>query len=164
MPSTATPSCRAAVLTWQEEQTRFAFQNGQAAFMRNWPYAFALMDGAESAVAGRFAVAPMPGQAGGAPTAALGGSTLAINAFSDQPDDAYRLIAFLPQPAQMIERAEVAGQFPPRPALYDDPALADALRIPAAEARRIIEAAVRVRCRRSTASCRASCRSRCIAP
>jgi multiple sugar transport system substrate-binding protein len=131
-----------AVLTWQEEQTRFAFQNGQAAFMRNWPYAFALMDEAGSAVQGRFAVAPMPRQAGGAPTAALGGSTLAVNAFSDQPDDAYQLIAFLLQPAQMIERAEVAGQFPPRPALYADPALADALRIPAAEARRIIEAAV----------------------
>ena len=42
----------------------------------------------------------------------------------------------------MVERAEVAGQFPPRPALYDDPALAAALKIPAAEARRIIEAAV----------------------
>jgi multiple sugar transport system substrate-binding protein len=131
-----------AVLTWQEEQTRFAFQNGQAAFMRNWPYAFALMDDAGSPVRGRFAVAPMPGQAGGAPTAALGGSTLAVNAFSDQPDDAYRLIAFLLEPAQMIERAQVAGQFPPRPALYDDPALAEALRIPVAEARRIIEAAV----------------------
>ena len=131
-----------AVLTWQEEQTRFAFQNGQAAFMRNWPYAFALMDDTESAVAGRFAVAPVPGQAGRAPTAALGGSTLAVNAFSDQPDDAYRLIAFLLEPAQMVERAEVAGQFPPRPALYDDPALAAALKIPAAEARRIIEAAV----------------------
>ena len=50
-----------AVLTWQEEQTRFAFQNGQAAFMRNWPYAYPLMqDTAESRVAGKFSVAPMP--------------------------------------------------------------------------------------------------------
>jgi multiple sugar transport system substrate-binding protein len=132
-----------AALTWQEEQTRFAFQNGQAVFMRNWPYAYALLDdAAESAVAGKFAVAPMPGAPGGTPAAALGGSTLAVNAFSDQPADAYRLIAFLLEPPQMIERAREAGQFPPMPALYEDPALVDVLRIPAVEARRIIEAAV----------------------
>ena len=132
-----------AALTWQEEQTRFAFQNGQAAFMRNWPYAYALLaDEEESQVAGRFAVAPMPGAAGGAPTAALGGSTLAINAYSDQPEDAYRLIEFLLQPQQMIERARIAGQFPPARALYDTADLDAALTVPAAEARRIIEAAV----------------------
>ena len=133
----------AAVLTWQEEQTRFAFQNGQAVFMRNWPYAYALLeDASESLVAGRFGVAPVPGQPGGSPTAALGGSTLAINAFSDQPDEAYRLIEFLLEPAQMTERAEIAGQFPPRYSLYETPELASALKIPTGEARRIIEAAV----------------------
>lgn len=132
-----------AVLTWQEEQTRFAFQNGRSAFMRNWPYAFALLDeAADSAVAGKVGVAPVPGQPGGRPTAALGGSTLAINAFSDQPDEAYRLMAFLLESEQMIERAAVAGQFPPRHALYDTSELAAALKIPTGEARRIIEAAV----------------------
>lgn len=135
-------SVPSAVLTWQEEHTRFAFQNGQAAFMRNWPYAYALLGARESQVAGRFAVAPLPGGPGGAPAAALGGSTLAINAYSDQPDDAYRLIEFLLQPQQMIERARIAGQFPPARALYDTAALAAALTVPAAEARRIIEAAV----------------------
>jgi multiple sugar transport system substrate-binding protein len=132
-----------AVLTWQEEQTRFAFQNGQAAFMRNWPYAYALLAAKdESQVAGRFAVAPLPGDAGGAPTTALGGSSLAVNAYSDQPADAYALIAFLLQPQQMIERARVAGQFPPMRTLYDSEALAAALPVPPAEARRIIDAAV----------------------
>ena len=135
-------SVPSAVLTWQEEHTRFAFQNGQAAFMRNWPYAYALLGTRESQVAGRFAVAPLPGGPGGAPAAALGGSTLAINAYSDQPDDAYRLIEFLLQPQQMIERARIAGQFPPARALYDTAALAAALTVPAAEARRIIDAAV----------------------
>jgi multiple sugar transport system substrate-binding protein len=135
-----TPS---AVLTWQEEQVRFAFQNGQAAFMRNWPYAYALLqDGSQSKVAGRVAVGPMPGGPGGSPTAALGGAQLAINAYSDDPDAAFRLIEYLLRPEQMLERARIAGQYPTRPDLYETSALQAALMIPAADALRIIERAV----------------------
>ena len=131
-----------AVLTWQEEQTRFAFQNGDAAFMRNWPYAYPLMqDSAESRVAGRFAVAPMPAAPGGEPTAALGGGQLAINANSRHPRQAYDVIAFLLAPEQMLERAQVVGQYPSRPALYESAELEGALAIPPSDARRIIEAA-----------------------
>ena len=120
-----------AVLTWQEEQTRFAFESGQAVFMRNWPYAFPLLnDRAHSRVAERFAISTMPAAAGGAPTAALGGSVLAVNAFSDQPEAAYELIDYLLQPEQMLERARIAGQYPPRPALYRTQALAEALNVP----------------------------------
>ena len=61
--------------------------------------------------------------------------------YSDQPADAYALIAFLLEPAQMLERARVVGQFPPRAVLYDDAALTDALGLPASEVRRIVEAA-----------------------
>jgi len=132
-----------AVLTWQEEQTRFAFQNGEAAFMRNWPYAYALLqDRAQSSVAGKFAVTFMPAATGGTPTAALGGAALAINAYSDRPDDAYRLIEFLLQPDQMIERARIAGQFPSRRALYQSGALDGALEVPPADALQIIERSV----------------------
>lgn len=132
-----------SVLTWQEEQTRFAFQNGEAAFMRNWPYAYSLLaDAAQSSVAGRFAVAAMPAAAGGAPAAALGGAVLAVNAHSELPDEAYRLIEFLLQPEQMIERAAIAGQFPPRRSLYETGALEKALTIPAADAMRVIQHAV----------------------
>lgn len=106
-------------LTWQEEQTRFAFQNGEAALMRNWPYAYALLQGTDSRVAGRVGVAPMPAQPGqGTPTAALGGAQLAINARSKQPDAAWALIQFLTAPEHMLERARRVGQFPSRMSLY----------------------------------------------
>jgi multiple sugar transport system substrate-binding protein len=114
----------AAALTWQEEQARFAFQNGSAAAMRNWPYAQALLSSRDSAVAGRFAVAPMPAAAGaGRSTAALGGSQLAINRHTRQGDDAWALIEFLTAPAQMRERARDVGQYPSRRSAIDDPTL-----------------------------------------
>ena len=77
------------VLTWHEEEARFAFQNGNAVFMRNWPYPVAAMsDTSQSKVAGKFTVSPMPAS-GTAPnghsTAALGGAQLAINAYTDHP-------------------------------------------------------------------------------
>jgi multiple sugar transport system substrate-binding protein len=133
----------ARVLTWHEEEPRFAFQNGEAALMRNWPYAVAPMqDTAGSRVAGRFAVAPMPAAPGGRHTAALGGAQLAINAFSPEAGAAWRVIEYLTLPAQMVERARIVGQFPTRTAVFDDPALAEALAIPPAQAREIVEAAV----------------------
>jgi multiple sugar transport system substrate-binding protein len=131
-----------AVLTWQEEQVRFAFQNARAAFMRNWPYAAALLARpGESAVAGRFAVAPMPRDIGG-PAAALGGAQLAINARSRQPEQAWALVEYLTAPEQMLERAQVSGQFPSRRSVYADRRLADALPVPPEVARTIVESAV----------------------
>jgi len=131
------------VLTWHEEEPRFAFQNGEAALMRNWPYAVKPMqDSSQSRVAGRFAVAPMPAGPGGRHTAAFGGAQLAINAFSLEPEATWRVIDYLTQPEQMLERARIVGQFPTRTAVFDDPALADALAIPPAQAREIVEAAV----------------------
>lgn len=130
------------VLTWHEEESRFAFQNGEAAMMRNWPYAVTLLKSPkDSRVAGKFAVAPMPGAPGGAPTATLGGSALAINAFTPHPSAAWKVVQFLTGPDQMIERSRLSG-YPPRPALYDDPRLGGILPIPLGLARSIVERAV----------------------
>jgi multiple sugar transport system substrate-binding protein len=132
------------VLTWHEEEARYAFQNGNAVFMRNWPYAYEPMsDKANSRVAGKYAVSPMPAAGGGVghSTASLGGGQLAINAYSESPDAAYRLIEYLTAPEQMLERAQAVGQYPTRPALYDDARLRTALAIPLDQARRAIESA-----------------------
>jgi multiple sugar transport system substrate-binding protein len=84
----------------------------------------------------------MPAGPGGHPTAAFGGAQLAINAFSPEAEAAWQVIEYLTRPEQMLERAQIVGQFPTRTGIYDDPALADALEIPPAQAREIIEAAV----------------------
>jgi multiple sugar transport system substrate-binding protein len=131
-----------ATLTWHEEETRFAFQNGQAAFMRNWPYAYSLLaEDQDSRVVGRFSIAPMPAGPGGQSTAALGGSQLAVNANSRHPEAAWALIDFLTRPEQMLERARVVGQYPTRRSLFEEPALAAAIGAPVDRVRDIVERA-----------------------
>ena len=131
-----------SALTWQEEQVRFAFQNGDAAFMRNWPYAWALLqDGSRSRVENQFAVAPFPADEDGRPTAALGGAQLAVNANSANPALAWALVTFLTAPEQMLERARRAAQLPSRRSLYDTAALAEALPIPLDQVRQALDAA-----------------------
>lgn len=131
------------VLTWHEEETRFAFQNGNAVFMRNWPYAYSLLaDSSQSRVAGRFAVTTLPAAEGGRPTTALGGAELAINSYSEHPDIAWQLVQYLTAPAQQLERAAATGDYPTRRALYDDPRLASALVVPLDQVRTAIESAV----------------------
>src|SRR5262249_22472940 len=113
--------------------------NGRAALLRNWPYAYALLNGKDSRVAGKFAVAPMPAAPGGTPSAALGGQQIAINAFSEHPDIAYRLIAYLTAPEQMVERVRIAGNLPPTRAVYDKPEVRATLPIPVDQIRDVLE-------------------------
>jgi multiple sugar transport system substrate-binding protein len=138
----------ASVVGMQEEQARFAFQNGEARFMRNWPYAASLLNDASSKVKGQWAVSPMPvdddaaSTGAGRPTATLGGAALAVNARTARRADAERLLAFLTSDAALLERARKAGQYPPRPTLYNaDGALAALLPIDVTIARTIIEGA-----------------------
>jgi ABC-type glycerol-3-phosphate transport system substrate-binding protein len=131
------------VVTAQEEQTRFAFQNGQSAFMRNWPYAWTLLQDAQrSAVAGRVGVSFMPAARGGMPAAALGGGQLAISAFSRHAALARSLVEFLTDGDQMLERARVASQLPSRRSLYDSDELARAMALPIGDLEAAIESAV----------------------
>jgi multiple sugar transport system substrate-binding protein len=101
-----------------------------------------LQDRAESQVAGKFAIAPLPPAPGGSSTAVLGGSQLAINVNSDHPHAAYAIITYLLQPEQMRERAQIVGQYPPRVTLYQDNLLPDALAVPPEQVRRMIEQAI----------------------
>ncbi|MCH8882566.1 MAG: ABC transporter substrate-binding protein [SAR324 cluster bacterium] len=112
------------VLTYGEEDARGVFQSGNAVFMRNWPYAWALLNGADSPVRGRVGVTSLPsGGAGGRHSATLGGWGLAVSRYSEHPALAADLIDHLTGPKEQARRA-IAGAFNPTfPALYRDPAL-----------------------------------------
>jgi ABC-type glycerol-3-phosphate transport system substrate-binding protein len=82
------------VTTYQEEEGRNAFQEGRAAFLRNWPYVYALANGKESAVKGHFDVTYLPQGDGPNAThaACLGGWQLMLSAYSKNKDAASKLI------------------------------------------------------------------------
>jgi trehalose/maltose transport system substrate-binding protein len=113
------------VLSYTEEESRGVWQVGNAVFMRNWPYAYALGNGADSPVKDKFDVAPLP--SGGAGSAAtLGGWNLAVSKFSPNPDIATDLVLYLTSPEVQKQRALMSGQLPTIAALYDDSEIAAA--------------------------------------
>uniref|UniRef100_A0A7C4W3B0 ABC transporter substrate-binding protein n=1 Tax=Fervidobacterium thailandense TaxID=1008305 RepID=A0A7C4W3B0_9BACT len=112
-----------AVTTYMEEEARRVFQNGQAVFMRNWPYAWSLLnDPKESKVAGKVGVAPLPAGPAGRSAATLGGWMLGINknATPEEKEAAKKLIKFLTSYDEQLYKAVNAGQNPTREAVYKD--------------------------------------------
>ena len=94
------------VLGYHEEESRGVWQVGNAVFMRNWPYAFALGNGADSQVKGKFDVVPLPsGAAGQQSSAALGGWNLAVSKYSKSRDEAIKLALFLASSAVQKDNA-----------------------------------------------------------
>ena len=83
------------VTSYQEGETHTAFIDGQAAFMRNWPYAYSLAQATGSKVKGKFAVAPLPHGAGGSSVATVGGWQLAVSKFSKHPDAAIEFVRYM---------------------------------------------------------------------
>lgn len=110
------------VLAYQEEESRGVWQTGNAVFMRNWPYAYALGNGEGSPIKGKFDVAPLPAGTGeGArPVGALGGWNLAVSKYSKHPDAAIELIKFIASPAMQKYRTLKTSNLPTIQALYDD--------------------------------------------
>jgi len=115
------------VLAYQEEEARGVWQTGNAVFMRNWPYAFALGNGEDSAVKGKFDVTTLPlGAEGDKPAATLGGWNLAVSKYSDNQEAAIDLVKFLASTESQKRRAIQLSNLPTIQALYDDPDVAAA--------------------------------------
>ncbi len=121
---TVTPE---GVLNYTEEESRGVFQSGNAAFMRNWPYAWALAQGADSTIKGKVGIAPLPkGGADGRNAGTLGGQLLAVSKYSKNAEAATDLVMYLTGQAEQKRRA-VEGSFNPTiVSLYGDADIARA--------------------------------------
>ncbi|MFE5888532.1 ABC transporter substrate-binding protein [Streptomyces sp. NPDC002285] len=109
-------------LTYKEEESKQAFQDGRLLFLRNWPYAYVGASAKGSPVSGRIGAVPLPGPDGPG-TSVLGGSNLAVSSHARHPDSAARLIAYLT--SERVQRQVLTrGALPPvRADLYEDPGL-----------------------------------------
>ena len=115
-----------AVTTYMEPESLAAFQTGKYAFMRNWPYAYALNQKAAK-VKGKFTAVPQPSFEGGGKAGILGGHNSVVSAYSKNPGAALRLISFIGSPAIQKDYAVKFSLTPVKSSVYDDAAVKKAL-------------------------------------
>ena len=113
------------VVSYQEEEARGVWQGGNAAFMRNWPYAYNLGNGDDSAVVGLFDYAPLPVGAADVSFGCLGGWQLAVSAYSDNVDAAVALAQYMTSPENEKIMALEIGNNPTIPSVFADPEVAE---------------------------------------
>ncbi|GII91233.1 ABC transporter substrate-binding protein [Sinosporangium siamense] len=107
-------------LSYKEEESRLAFQEGRLAFARNWLHGYG--PATLSPVAGKFAVTRLPGLDGPG-SSSLGGVNLGISAYSKRQKSALEFIRYFTG-LDNQRRVLTEGSFPPVWAeLYDAPDL-----------------------------------------
>src|SRR5215204_3513578 len=115
-----------AVTTYMEPESLTAFQSGKYAYMRNWPYAYALNQKAKK-IKDNFDVGPQPTFEGGKKAGILGGHNSVISVYSKNPGGALKLIEHIGSPEIQKAFAAKFSLSPVRPDVYDDPAVQKAI-------------------------------------
>jgi trehalose/maltose transport system substrate-binding protein len=107
------------VTGYQEEDARATWQAGNAAFMRNWPYAYGLGQGEDSAVAGLFNVALLPLGESGLRAATQGGWQMGVSKYAENPDAAAAVAVYFTSATVQKYRA-LESYLPTIESLYAD--------------------------------------------
>jgi multiple sugar transport system substrate-binding protein len=104
-----------------EENVRITFENGNAMFERNWPYAWNNhQNNEDSKVSDNFGIAPLPMFEGGKSAATLGGWHAGVSKYSDNPEEAAEFLKYIT--SYDIQKTLVLnlGWNPGRTDLYND--------------------------------------------
>ncbi|TQK42453.1 carbohydrate ABC transporter substrate-binding protein (CUT1 family) [Streptomyces sp. SLBN-118] len=107
-------------ITYQEEDSRQAFESGKLIFLRNWPYVYALA--AKGKVAGKFGVGPLPGL-NGPGSSSLGGHNLALSSFAKNKATALDFMKFFSSKDSASMFLKEGSLAPPYTDLYDEASL-----------------------------------------
>ena len=114
-----------AVTGFEEEDARQIFQNGNAVFMRNWPYAYSLATAEDSKIADNVGITTLPAGPDGSPAATLGGWQLAVNKYSKNPDVAVDVARFMTSADEQLTHAITTAALPTIQSVYQDQKLLD---------------------------------------
>jgi trehalose/maltose transport system substrate-binding protein len=83
------------VTSYQEDQTEHAFDSGDAAFARNWPYQYGIGATAGSKVKGKFNVTVLPHGSTGGSVGTVGGWQLAVSKYSKHKGAAIEFVRYM---------------------------------------------------------------------
>lgn len=113
------------VVSYQEEDARAVWHSGNAAFMRNWPYAY--VSSGESEDIPSFDVAPLPAGASGMGASALGGWHIGVSRYSENPEAAAAFVVYMTSVENQKHYSIDTSSPPAALELYDDPDVQEAM-------------------------------------
>jgi multiple sugar transport system substrate-binding protein len=116
-----------AVTVYEEPESEGSFLNGDAVFLRNWPYVYALIGTSDypKLKPEQVGVSELPSADGKPGNGTVGDQPLYISASSKYPDAAWKFREFVTSSEQQKFRALEGSYLPTISDLYDDPKIRD---------------------------------------
>lgn len=111
----------AGITTYEEEYTRRLFREGQAIFMRNWPFVWTYANGPGSSVRGQIAIKSMVHALGENSGACKGGWGFGIAKTTKHQKAAWQAIKFFTSAAAQRQFTLAYGSVPSRRKLFFEP-------------------------------------------
>lgn len=109
------------VTNYLEEDTLRVFRNGNAAFLRNWPYVWPEVNKDSSQIQGDVALKSMVHSPGESSAACQGGWGFGLSNQTPHPDEAWRVVEFFTSKESQRQFVLDYGYVPSRRSLFTDP-------------------------------------------
>lgn len=109
------------VTNYLEEDTLRVFRNGNAAFLRNWPYVWPEVNKDTSQIQGNVGLKPMVHAPGESSAACQGGWGFGISKTTPHPEESWRVVEFFTSEESQRQFILEYGYVPSRRSLFTDP-------------------------------------------